>query len=300
MAASNYKITLFYNQFTQGFTETWYYSGTLVPNYFASTALNALFNASMAFRHPNVALVAARYSVVGSPRQTFTQFFSGKYGNPGTIQSITPDPSSLDLLIKIYSVGGSFKHMYLRGLNQSDTYRNPNTGLSVPTANLQQAVTNYLSACYAQSWAIQQQQTVATDSGLYTANVLQVATNPAQEEQSLVTVSGTPVFAGAQPWYVRFARVPKNNLPGFPRICQVQGVVNGPPGVITIPYRFRAQASPWFPQNMAVVQQLYTYPLIYAPVQAQGVFQFLSFLERKTGKAFFVPRGRTRVAINRT
>ena len=299
MAANNYKIVLFYNQYQQGFTETWYFNGTLVPSFFLTSSFNSVAQASMSFRHPAVTLIAARYSIDGQPRSTFTQFFGQKYAQSPVQYSGTPDPSSLDLLIKLYSVAGQYKHMYIRGLNQADTTRGFLVGDSRPSASLISGLQNYLSQAWSIGWGIKTAQTVFSNPALWQSQVQSVAPHAANPETSDVQTLTMPVFSGGPPFYVRFARVPHNDLPGFPRQCQVILYTSATPGVITVPWRYRANLSLTTPQNMAVYQNIYSYWQLATPTQSLGYFQPLSFLERKTGKAFFTPRGRTRAAITR-
>jgi len=295
---NNYKITLFYNQFTQGWTETWYYTGTLSPSYFTDTPLPSLLFNSIQFRAVGTSLVAARYSIIGQPRSTFTTFFGNKYVTPPVAGGKPADVSAEDLLIKLLANGGATKHMYIRGLQWQDTQRDPETGLPDISAFLLQGLQQYLTSCFINQWAIQAQQNPFANPGLFNAQVVSIAPTAGNSEQSDLVINFAPVFAGTNPSVI-FHGVDKNDLPGFPRACPVVAYGNAPSPYIRIPYRFRAATNPYLPQRLTLWQQLYTYQPILQPQVSSGQLQIINLLTRKTGKAFFVPRGRTRAAITR-
>jgi hypothetical protein len=297
MAAQNYKIVLFYNQYTQGFTETWYYTGTLAPYSFQSSPWQTMFKAAIKFRGVGVSLVAARYSIIGAPHTAFTVFFGNLYTQPTQGITLPPDISAEDLLIKVSTENAQWKHMYIRGLQQSDTGRNPQTGGPMPSAFLTMNLQAYISAAWNIGLALQVQSTPVSNPAIVKYQVTQV--NPtAGVNSTTLTLSAPFVPIGTAPYYVLFHGVPKNDLPGFPKSCQVLAYTS-PGGLMTIPYRYRANTTPYDPLKMSVYQLLYTYPVIAQPSYFNQTLQFINFLERKTGKAFFVPRGRVRPAVTR-
>ncbi len=300
MASSNYKIVLFYNQYQQGFTETWYYIGTLDTFSFTNVLWDSFCSACWRLRAAGVTLVAARWSVVGAPRQSYTYFFGNKFNAPAQQIGLVPDISAEDLLIKINVAGGYSKHMYLRGLSQLDTGRSIITGGPKPSAALIQNVQAMITAAYNLGLCIQVQQTVASNPALPSAAVFMIAAATSNPEWSTLTLQTTLPLQGNPPYYVRFSGVPKNNVPGLPRTAQVLNYSAGPPPYIYIPYRLRASSTDVYPPKMLATQLLYSYPTLLPGQIISGNLQLINFLSRKTGKAFFVPRGRTRAAINRS
>lgn len=295
----SYKITLFYNQFTQGFTETWYATGSYTAGTFGLPVMQDFFKAADDLRSPSCVLVAARWSQIGAPRNSFTKFFGAKFASTLSPSSSAPDLSAEDALVQIYATNGAKRHIYFRGLSAVNTPRNPVDGLPQPTAYLLNAINQYLFAAYQAQLAIQVQVTTVANPALPSTTVFSVIANPGNPEQSICSLSNPPTWVGGSPLYARFSRIPKNNLPGFPRTCEVQGVSAGPPYQITIPYRFRAGTAIFAPQNMQFTQLLYTYPILLSPSNVDYSVQLVNFTERKTGRAFFVPRGRASTVITR-
>ena len=196
------------------------------------------------------------------------------------------DVSSTDAFCALYDSNGKRRPLYVRGLNDIDVLRN-STGLSNPSPGLIKALNNMLGQIYSLGWCIQWEQRPPT-GGLIWNSVLTVT---ADGNFSILGMQA--VIAGLIPGSTQivFQGIPTDDLPGFPRIATVVGGVNGPPQTIIIPYRLRtAGAGPYLPTKLkccVVVNQ-------YTPITN---LQFESFGERKTGRAFGVPRGRSRVKI---
>lgn len=296
----NYKIVLFYNQYDQGFTETWYTQTTMTAGIFVyDPQWQSFFASAINFRGGGVSLVAARWSEIGNPRASYTWYAGAQFIEiGGTGQN--DEPSAVDWLVKVNVSDGSSKHMYFRGLQASDVLRDPVTGGPKPSARLLAGLNTYMLWCNSLGLCIQRQQTTKENGALVNAQVIYVRQNLVQTEQSDVVLYTAPVMFGPPPYYVRFSNVPKNDMPGFPRNAPVQGLTVLAPFYVTVPWRYRANNSAsTFPQNMRCIQLNYLYPAVGLPSFANGKLQSVNFLSRKTGRAFFVPRGRSRAVVTR-
>jgi hypothetical protein len=290
-----YKIVIFYNQYTQGWTETFYTSQTMTFQSFSQPPWTGLFANSIAMRAANTSIYGARWTNESNARVNFSQLF-----NQYTSVASTPgsEPSSLDWCIKLLCQTEQSRHIFIRGLYAPWVTRN-SAGQSVPTAQLLQAFQNYLTSIVACQLQVKLLENPILFPALPQAQVLSIAPNPANAEQSLLTLSASLGLPISPPLYVRFLKIPRNDIPGFPVKCQVLGLSGAGNTIITVPWRFRASSTPFAPQQMQVVQQLYTYSNIMQSSSLSPTWQTISFNERKTGKAFGVPRGRTRVAVSR-
>jgi hypothetical protein len=292
-----YKITIFYNQYDQGWTETFYTNQTLTPNSFDFPAFVKFLQASINIRGDGVYIYGARWTQLGAARVNYSELFEDTYASGATagLEEVT----AVDYVVKILNVQNQYRHLYLRGLPQVDVVRDEGSGAPKPTAALINGINKYIQAAAQLLLCLQTEQTVTTNPGLLTGGVVSIQANPANAEQSIVTLNQSPTFSGTAPYFVRFNRVPKNDVPGFPRECQALSAVVVSPFSIVIPYRYRAQNTVTYPNNMTFTQQLSNYFQIVSPTTGNPGWSGVNFQERKTGRAFGVPRGRSRVVVSR-
>ena len=289
------KIVTFYNEAQRGFTETWYYPGSSDPQLFLNQdILTNYFKATMAIRNPLVDLYAVRASVIGAPRQSYTRILTGRY--PGTAKpgQEGPDVTSTDGVWKIVGTNFATRWIFFRGLNDSDILRNATTGVDQPSPQLVNAVNFYFSVIGATlGWGVYQAQRAPAFPVTFT-RVISVADALPPSNFSLLTLPAAPNLDLTSPVQVVFKGVPKNNLPGFPRLATVVAQSNVAPFSITIAYRYRANTVQVSPAKMSYAVQ--KYQIQQLPVGA-GVWVFERESERKTGRPFGVPRGRAPVFV---
>lgn len=286
------KVVLFYNQFAEGFTETYYVNTTQSPYQWIGNTTNKQLYFFVGFRHASVSLYAIRATTVGGPRQSFTYVYGGASAmvgsNPNGTQFIGPtaDVSSTDAFCDLYDAFGKKRPLYVRGLNDYDVVRNT-AGQSVPSSGLTNALQNMLYAMQSLGFCIQWQTRPPTNglvwnqaftlTGIGTGTTIAL-TGPVP---GLVIGSSQIVFQGIQTDY----------MPGFPRITTPTYASAAAPWSITIPYLAR------FPVANVFIPNKLKFCLVADQYTAITGLTFNVFGERKTGRAFGVPRGRSRAKV---
>lgn len=291
-----YKVVVFFNQFTQGWTETYYTSNLMTTKSFQDPNWINFFNSSIAFRGHGTYIYGARWTQEGSVRVNYSQLFQN-YDSPfGSYPS--EEPASLDWVVKVLTNSGYSRHIYLRGINALWVQRNSD-GISIPNPNLLSAFTLYLQAMVNLQLQVKVVQNPILNPGLPVQQVLSVSPNALNVERSDLLMSGALGLAVTPPVFVRFLKTPRNDLPGFPAKAQILNVFGAGSTSISIPYRYRGNGLNVNPQSMQVVQALYTPETIINSNGSAPAWQTISFNERKTGRAFGVPRGRSRTVVSR-
>jgi hypothetical protein len=288
MTAMALKFTLFYNQDQQGWTEVFYNNGT---NPF--TALQAiptnLWRAANKFRAVGTDLFAARASLIGGTRTSYSLSLTGKY--PPLIPDPnlnTPQVTADVLLVKMRSDTGDVRPLYLRGLAYADVLRKSD-GSANPSGRLLSSVADYFNALRSAGWCLQKgNRPVLPGPGwFYPINVApSVLSNVSNLSMVAVPVG---VVAGTQ---LLFQGVDRNKLPGFPRIATVVGInLIAVPNTIAINWVYRAPNTPQFVKNS------FRFCLYSNNYPAISSFETAQFTTHKTGRPFGEPRGRSRAVV---
>jgi hypothetical protein len=283
------KVVFFFNQGKQGWTETYYHNDS-VPFTLANTLFPSLIKPMTAFRASSVRLEAVRCTFIAqNSKLSFTKFneFSilSKPGVPLTDPE--PDVTSTSALYSLYDSNGKSRRVWFRGLRDSDVVRD-SSGVDKPTARLNQQIGRFIDAAGTLGLSIR-----TSNRGVLGANLPYLINSIAPLNLgsfwSTVTFLGPATFLQGD--NIVFTGIDRNALPGFPRIANVLALVNTSPWSVTIPYTYRSVRDTWAPGKAA-----YFYKNVYS-YNAIASGQFEDFGEHKTGRAFFVPRGRSRSVV---
>ena len=187
------------------------------------------------------------------------------------------------------SLGNRPRKLWLRGLPDTliefDLNGNPE-----PPGALIAAVTGVVSGCMGLGYCIQNAAVPLPNAGSWYRVVSMAPTAGGAPTTDLV-VSPTinpSAFGGA----IYFQGLNRNLSPGFPRTLVPTSYVIGPPSVVTVPWLYRANTNPYFPQKMKFFVLSEGYPAITSGA-------FARYGTHKTGRAFGVPRGRILTGIRR-
>lgn len=282
------KITLFYNQDQQGWTEVFYSNDTNPFIHLTNVPTNT-WRAANKFRAVGTDLFAARASVIGGSRQSYTISLTGKYpplvADPKlNVPQVTADV----LLVKLRSATGDVRPLYLRGLAYADVVRFSD-GSANPSGRLTGSVTEYFNAMTDAQWCLQKgNRPVLPGPGWYYP--INVKPSIYDNQSDLTMVSLPPWAAPGVP--ILFQGVDRNKLPGFPRIATIAYINTlATPNTIGINWLYRGHATPTYVKNtFRFTQYTNVWPRIYAYTTAQ-------FTTHKTGRPFGEPRGRSRAVV---
>lgn len=284
------KVTIFYNQFNRGWTETWYTNGSSLPSTIPVADYNAL-DASIKIRGIGTNIYAIRYSVEGGAGNSITFPTKNSFEAVGVNQwngtSTPPEPVSTTAVYKLIGSNGLRKRIFLRGLQDSDVVRDEQ-GADVPSAHLNQSVANYFSLAMTAGWSIRQVQTPRNTNISY-QSVVSLTPVPGNPNQTTVLFQGEQIFTATPLTFARFAAIPTDDVPGFPRIAPVLATTAAPGPTIIITYRLRGNAA-YAPAKMRLIKLAYNYLPFTSNV-------FERFSEHKTGRPFGSLRGRSRSAV---
>jgi hypothetical protein len=291
------KIVMFYNQVAEGWTETYYVNTLQDPYSYIFSITNPQLQPLVTFRHSSVYIYAIRATTIGGIRQSYTYFYPGSaqltgqpvgiaFGIPAPVGQLAwAGPSSEDLHCTLIDINNHKRPLYLRGLNQVDVIRNPN-GQSAPSPYLAGGIKAMNTALMKLGWCIQYENR-PPNNGLVWNQVMTVAPTAAGSPFSQLTLANAPVGIVPGQTQIVFQGIPTDYLPGFPRIT-IPVAAGGM--AITVPWLFRANSTPYQPQKMKYTVVNNGYGQIIGTIPGE-------FSERKTGRAFGVPRGRSRAKV---
>lgn len=287
------KVVIFYQQGARGWTETYYAPGS-TPAAFSQQYIN--YNSMIPFlalRANDVILTEVRVSLVGSPRVTYSTPFSQESINAQGEDSdaYNQDTYGEDALILVRSAGGLPRHVWIRGLpNIFISYGN--SGDPQPPAELLSNIQAWGSQLVSMGLQIQNLQLPApTSSSWYNVTYVENGPTGGQPNSVLLCPSIPPLSPPYGPLY--FQGVPRNNLPGFPRIITPGVITAGTPlNSVYVPYLFRGSSAQVYPGKMKFTPLIYTYNSITSVA-------FATYGTRKTGRPTGLPRGRVSVVIRR-
>lgn len=288
------KVTFFFAQAARGWTQTYYASGSS-PSSWAASNINARSVSPFIDICANdVFLTEVRVSLVGSPRVTYSVPFNQQSINAyDNATNYNQDTYGEDALLLLRSAGGIPRHVWIRGLPNVYIVYNV-AGIPQPPAELLQAVSTLQSAILALGLQVQNNTIPTPTSGLW-YNVAFVAAGPGgAQPNSYLYCPTIPTFPSPLP-PIYFQGIPKNDLPGFPRIITPATVTAGTGGFgnnVYVPYRYRGSNTETYPAKMKFALLAYTYNTITSVV-------FSTYGTRKTGRPTGLPRGRSSVAIRR-
>ena len=284
------RYTIFYNQDQSGWTETFYGAG----NSLASDPANDpqwkdLFKKSLVLRANGTTVYGLRQTVVGAnPKKSVFDKFDAAFTNNPPITQALPDVVTTDALVYMYNFDSTIKRpMYIRGV-RDDWVKRDNQGNDTPDPALNAAIVKFYTAMGIIGAYIQFQTKVNAGATIQVrvTNVVQNLLNINQSDLSFDPA--IPIVVGDK---IQFSLIPKNDMPGFPRIAVNQKSVTNPALICTIPYRLRtSNGNTYFPATMLARK------LVYEPIKLE-LIKFWRFSEHKAGRPFGSLRGRVRAVI---
>lgn len=286
------KMTLFYNQYNAGFSETFFHPST-DPVTLQELVPNALYKAAAAFRHVSVILKAVRFSSVIPPKKSILWVPSPRA--QGTRFSDTepgPDAVSTTAVYVLSSTTGQRRRIWCRGLADLDVIRDP-FGNDIESAELQKLRNTYFLALYKAGFAIRYGQR-PPDAGLTWKKVYNVGKGSVDEFNPnrcyfSINENAVSIPPGTM---VQFDGVP-STLPRWPRVNQIISAANtGTNTAYVIAYQLPGGTTV-FPAKMRVT-------LAQSALATISQWSFERFGEHKTGRPFGSLRGRSKgVSLSR-
>jgi hypothetical protein len=284
------KLVLFFKQFSQGWTETWYHAINDPRELIESVLTESLLRIIAKLRASTTFLSAARATQIGGAKLSFSKSYAARFAGQGFFTTDSPpDVASVDAVLKVASVAGTAKRMFIRGLRALDVLRSLSGG-DTPSASLVDGLANYQSAMQAAGMTLRILDK-PPNGGQTWYNVLSlspVAGDTPHTDVTVITPILAPIVVGSQ---VRFSRTPFDQLPGFPSNPTVIGVNVAAPPSIRIPYFLREQATV-FPLSMRLTGVSYSYSPAVKIDTSGPIFE--RFSEHKTGRPIGQLRGRAR------
>jgi len=290
------KMTLFFNQFASGFSET-YYHPTDDAGQLAQDIPNSLYQKACSFRSISVILKAARFSRVSNDPNTLPtkqSFLIRPYptaqGTRGTEEEPGADVVSTTAVYALHASNAAKRRVWVRGLWDGDVKRDI-FGNDIQTAGLDSDTDKYFSALKGFGFTIRWLVRPPTDGlvWLQVAQVNHLLTTQA-DRCHFVNSNAAPQYEAGD--WLSFNGIPAS-LPGFPRSTQIISVttVDGVRNY-AIAYRLPGGVTV-IPKSLKSTMLKYTASTIFTKI-------FERFGEHKTGRPFGSLRGRSRaVAVSR-
>jgi len=286
------KITLFINQGQQGFTETFYSQVSASSWAWGNAGAVAWLIARAGMLAPGGAIYGARVSQVGSPRQGyFTPFYSAYSSTipAGAPADTNPAIVSSDVQLALSDSTLIYKrNFWLRGVPSHFVFRNAG-GFPVFDATSRMLIQTWWNATIALALQIEYQE-VPPNGGTFANQVLSAAAHATNPNWTTLTLLNVPVFTVTPATTARFTGVPKDKLPGFPRLATVRAISSVAPFSVTVSYAYRGQNLITSPAKMIAINLVYNYATL-------NLYQLRRVSDHKTGRPFGTLRGRVRAAV---
>lgn len=270
------KLVFSYNQFNQGWSETWYKAG---DEFRAATGFTPLqISAFLQFRDPRVQLFTIRGSQIGTPRNAYLRIISqGVLPNPDL--TYDPDVSATCALMRLMTAEGLTRHLWIRGLPDQFVVRSFSTGRSIPSAGFNTALDNFRSLLPNMGLCLQKLNGTGINPWF---NVTKMEPDDVFSQSTKVSllVGSVAPPAGSR---VLFKGVPTSALPYFRPQYTIQRRVDDLH--FTVNYPWQSALVAYFPPNAYVRRVTYAYPQITE-------IDFERFATRDTGRPTVPSRGR--------
>jgi hypothetical protein len=286
------KMTIFFNQFQSGFSETFYHSSD-DPASLAAAVPQALYQAAAAMRHLSVQVKAVRFTRLGGARRSLLiRPYPPAKGTRAGVADPGPDAVSTTAVYRIRSAGIAQRRIWCRGLADSDVVRDP-FGNDLENPTLLGLREEYFNALSAAGFSIRYAQR-PPDAGLVWTQVTHLVsstTDPAHRTDISYAAPGGPTPALVVGARIQFRGI-SSELPRFPRQAQIV-------------YQYDVGAVKWFgiayalPGGLDVrPQQMQSTPSQFTQ-ELMTLWNFERFGEHKTGRPFGSLRGRVRTVTLR-
>jgi hypothetical protein len=282
------RVTLFYNQFAAGWSETWFKEDSSPPALIPPLDYAACEKA-IRFRARGTILKAIRYTADTANGQSNSFALNLEpYKNYGETDTVSdPDIVAATCVFKLSGAVGVRRRIFLRGMEDIEITRSPTTGADILDATTRDATDAFWAAAKTAGWKIRQQVS-PKNAVVQQYAVLRMAPSAGNPNYTEVFLTSSLPWQVAPIPGIRFTRIPFDNLPGFPRKT-VPVSFSLVSNSVTIPYRMR-QAGEYAPPVMKALVVAYTYP-------AFTTQQFERFSFHKTGRPFGSLRGRSRSLV---
>jgi len=283
------KLTFFYNQYKQGFSET-YYQNVTNPALAINTMSPQLLTSMTSFRSNATLLYAIRGQQIESPFRSYTKLIRGAYqGGSVSGGDEGPDVVGTTAVLQLVSEEATKRRLFLRGLPDQYVIRDA-FGNDVFIGTFKTAVQKMVAQFIGNGFAIRK-QTRPPIGGLAYARVPLLSSDPANARFTRViydvTAGFTPIVGGK----VVFKGMPSGSLPNFPRVATVvTNVVVGAVGTLTVLYGLPGGLTV-NPTKMVVSNLVFAYEVITE-------FTFERFSAHKTGSPFGRLAGRKRAVLS--
>lgn len=279
------KLTFFYNQYKQGFSETYYLNVTNPAT--AVTGLTDKFLTAMTqFRSLATLLYAVRGQQIESPFRSFTRLVRGAFqGAVQTDPDAQPDVIATTAVLQLVSQEATKRRLFLRGL-PDDYVKRDAFGNDLFVGTFKTQVQTMVKEMIAAQFAVRK-QTRPPIGGLAYARVELLSPDPANAAFTRLLLPVTAGFTPVVGEKISFRGIPAERLPNFPRINTVisQAVVAG---ALTVSIRYALPgALSVNPVRMTASNIIYAYEPI-------SEFTFERFSQHKTGSPFGRLAGRKR------
>jgi hypothetical protein len=274
-----FKVILQYTQPSKGFEEVFYVTASSLRD--AANLGEPFLISTLSFRHSLTVLSRARVSSVDNNRQAVVV----PINRQGFVSTTTgPDVCATAAVCNLVdTTNGATRHLWLRGLNDIDVARDPNTGRDVPSPGLDERINGYMARLEADNYQIRSLKRV-DGSAIKQVPVVQVA--PGTQDGTAV-LKLTASFGVAPGGRVNLYQCPVKQLPGINGQWSVLSY-DGVNGLLTIRYRMPGTAT--VPTPKATIRNVdYNYGRIRAEFSG-----FSFFSTRDTGRNPLGGRGAKR------
>jgi hypothetical protein len=284
------KIVFFYNQYSSGWSETYYAPGS-DPKSFADSLTPTFLSNSVKFRNATTVLKAVRITRIEAPRFSY---LVRPYPSPqGTIISSGengPDVASVDAVILLQGSTSATRRIFVRGLSDFDTRRDA-FGNDLLGTNISKGVDLFVKGMKAYNFAIRYVTRPPNGALVWqkVGTLFKSIINPLWVD--FVLAPNVPTHEIGS--YLSVTGIPSALLPRFPRNAQIaaKSIVGGETTYSV------AYALPGGVNVSAKNLRVTTLLPAYEPI---ADWQFERFSEHKTGRPFGLLRGRSRgIAVAR-
>ena len=286
------KMTMFWNQSSAGFSETWYHP-SVTPKVLADTLPNSFWTKAAALHDETTVLRGVRFSSTVPPKQSYLMIpYPPRRGaRTGSTADPGPDVVSTTIVYRILSATGQSRRVWFRGLADSDTFRTTILGTDLLNPQIENAIEGWMKALRSEGFAIRF-AVLPPNGGLLWLKVAEVhhLTGQSANRASLRMGAGVLDPTVGIPYYFNGSQ---SDLPRFPRKAEIlaQQVLGG------VTYSEIAYQLPGgetvSPKNLRMA------PTVNATSVIDS-WDFERYGEHKTGRPFGMLRGRARgVAVLR-
>lgn len=278
------KMTIYYNLFNAGFSETYFHNSD-DPQALSNAIPNSFYQKAARFRHSACSVKAARFSRVGGVRQSILKRpYPVAQGASSGLAQQTADVVSTTCVYALQSATGKIRRVWFRGLNDGDVTRDA-AGNDVMFGILSGYVDAWISALITAGFCIQVVQRPPAGALTYKKVLAVQPLNPDNATRSMFfTDPNVPPYIVGQK--LSFVGIP-GTLPRFPRSAEVLFVtvidgINNYQIAYSLPGGVGIN-----PASMKVTPLLFAYEAIFD-------WAFERYGEHKTGRPFGSLRGRSR------